>query len=278
MNNALPTAPAQIDLEGGERANALFRTEVMEVSMTLGETKSRMTNLMKEVNGDEEAEVRVQELMVGMNFIAVGHDNVKLEDMEHHIGGVNYAVGTNDTAVNQKQYTAEAIVTANTRNKLRGVVLHENDSNVGHAGQIAGIDTLVDARGSLIDARMQYEGNVEYQVAQVVGDRDDRPNDVYGEGLSFVTNVGAQEVNQYIRKDGAHAGDSVWMQTHIMRQSSLAPEQMQQALVQAGFTQGEVFQIVVGARSEAKEAVQPQMTLAAYDGSQIETLLPWPRQ
>lgn len=255
-------------LEGREKANEIFEKQ-LAASKTLGELQSNVSAQARDVlQEDPEAEQQMRKIETGVDTVAQGHGHTKIDASLEGSAVLGYNNGlSHNTAVSSVLLHAEQI--ANDTDHAHEVVEHEDSEKVGHAGQVE-VQDLVGKDGDTVEATVVLEGNVEQQVADSgFGRRDDQPQAVYGEGDAFVRDIGAEDVNAYARKGGAHAGDRVWMQAKIFEQSSLDAEEMRMALEKNNYADPEVDEIVKRARGrlsglgELEEAKKEEMAMAA---------------
>lgn len=252
---------AGAEVQGKELANQLYHREIVKAS-TLGQLQTQTSILVHQRMEDPEAAEQLKTIQTSLDNVAEGNENIRLEVLPDNIGGVNYQIGTHDTAMNKNGLDANTLV--EDSNRLRGIALHENNEDVGHAGQIDGVQDVIDATGEDVAALNIIEGHVEEGVAEQIGEqRADQPLEVYGEGQYFVQQVGYDTVNDYVHKNGAYAGDRVSFQTEIMKKSPMSTETMVARLADAEYSGEEIITIVNGARgSMAKLGRAPEYAMA----------------
>lgn len=188
---------------------------------------------------------------------ASGHDTVKVETLGGGTMGVNYAVGTRNTAIDQRLMSADQLMTDPAK---AAEVLDHEDSTDGHAGQRAGVESVLDENGKVVDAVTLLEGGVESNMTRRYGQRSDQPKEVYGEGEAFANRVGQGSLQAYVRKSGG--SDRAEFQKQIFDRSTLSAERKQEALERAGFTSPEIAR-VIGETREAFEQGPQQPAIAA---------------
>lgn len=249
-----PQAETLEDLEmgGAERADKAYEAELQK-AQTLGELQSGVSlKIYEAVEGDEEGEARAEELEENLDAVAEGNEQMAID---HKLAGTNvggYNKGFSaDTAMSSDPLHAKAM--AEGGEDAANIADHENSENLGHRGQIENAHDFVGKRGDIKPKILSDEGNVEDRVATVHGDRDDRPRKVYQEGVDFVRETGAEDVDSYMRKTGEHSGDHVWMQTQILKDSSLETPEMVESLHGVGFSEPEILQIVTQARGNTRK-------------------------
>lgn len=181
------TIETDIPSSGQERADALLDDHVNQTG-TVGEVRSEVRVVLTEVQGDQEAENRVEEYKTTLDAVATGHDHVKLEQMSGGKQGENH-VGTHNSKANTSLLHSETLI---GRSDIVAEVLdHEDEEETGHAGQIAGREGLVLASGDTVAGTKMYEGEVESQQARkhrgsVTVARDGQPAKDYGDGQKAV--------------------------------------------------------------------------------------------
>ncbi len=238
--------------EGKEAADAAYNEELQKAKTLSDLQGSVMADVKSVVEGDKEAEARAKEIESAVGEVAAGHGSMKID---HALSGTavqGYNKGfSHDTAISSDPLTAEAVVQDTKTAKI--VAEHEDSEKDGHAGQIKNVGTLIDVDGEEIAPELLYEGNVEQRTEQAYGEREGQPEKVYGEGQQLVEQIGADDVNSYLRKSGANSANDVWMQAKILEQSSLDPDQMTAKLNRVGYSEKEVDDIVQRVRGRAAD-------------------------
>lgn len=229
--------------KGAERADQVYK-EQLRTAQTLGEFRAKIsTELKAVVEGDAEATQRARELQTAVNEVTQGHGHMQIDQSMAGtpIQGLNKGF-SNDTSLSPDVLDADEIV-GNMEAALI-VTDHEDDKDLGHAGQISNVHTFIDAAGEPRDPILMIEGNVEENTENAHGVREGQPDKVYGEGQAWVRQIGNDRVQRYIRKTGDKSGDHVWMQVQILRDSKLPMINIMEKLQEAGFNEDETGQIL----------------------------------
>lgn len=197
---------------------------------------------------------------------AIGeHGNVKVENLGGTTMGVNYEVGTKNTAVDSRMVGVDAVRTNNKQ--LAEVLDHENSEELGHAGQVQ-VQSVIGTDGKVHDSRTVLEGDVETNMTKKYGQRADQPKEVYGEGEAFVQEAGADTVGNYTRGKA----DRATTQAEIFKQdNSLSAEDQIELMEAAEFTAPEIADVIKqtradfenGPNSNRKNSAQKAVAIAA---------------
>lgn len=172
------------------------------------------------------------------------HGNVKVQNLGGATMGVNYQVGTKNTAVDSRMLAVDAVRTDGK--KLEEVLDHENSEELGHAGQVA-VESLVGTDGKVRDSRTVLEGDVETNMTKKYGQRADQPKEVYAEGEEFVQDVGVDTISAYAR-GGA---DRATTQAEIFKQDKeLSAEDQITLMESAEFTAPEIADVIKQTRAD----------------------------
>lgn len=206
------------DLQDGEKLVDSLYMQKLATAKTVDDVRSEMQEVMQVTGTDGDIGKRAQELSQGLDkSTAGGHGGIQLkEDLGSGVLGQN-KLGSNDSVVRKDQFTPEAI-TEKSRYTL-DTVLHENDKEVGHAGQDpTAVATLavIDKNKKLHEAVTTIEGNVVSNVSEKIGQRrEGLPKETYLEGADLVESIGNDKVDTYVRKGGANVGK--FLQTEMWR-------------------------------------------------------------
>jgi hypothetical protein len=203
--------PQAENIEGREMADALF-DEKLQTAKTIGEVRTELDELMTTVQQPNQKQTetgaRLEELKAAVDQVSDGgaHDSIKLQDdLGAGVLGQNM-VGTRESEIRRDQIDPEH-VTANTRHVM-DTVLHEDSEDLGHAGQDAKARVNIIKDGKPVDSVVLFEGNVVTNVSNHLGEqREGLPEEVYQEGAKLVGELGAEEVDAYLRKGGAKQGE-----------------------------------------------------------------------
>ena len=176
-----------IPAAGKEQADQLLHEHINQ-SGTVGQVRSQVQQVLSEVQGDDEAEQRVQEYSSAFDKAASGHETVTLEKMSGGKQGENQ-VGTHNSKANTDLFEAEHLI--EDTEVTEEVLDHEDEEPTGHAGQIQGREGLVADNGEVVQGSELYEGEVESQQAKkhrgnASAAREGQPADVYGSGQQKV--------------------------------------------------------------------------------------------
>lgn len=243
MERTPTTSSAETPINGVELADSLYEQQLQHAN-TVGDVRSRIGTLMKEVGSEGEMGARLKEIQTAVDE-ATGkgaHDSVKLQDdLGGGVLGQN-KVGTKESEMRVDQLSPEH-VTANTRYTL-DTVLHEDSEELGHAGQdpsAAATVEVIDAQGKHHDATTLFEGNVVENVSSKLGQRrEGLPQETYLEGADLVQDIGRQKVDSYIRKGGANVGNH--LQAEVWKtQPTLTLQQMMEQGQAVGMSSDQVL-------------------------------------
>lgn len=216
MEHITQTSSAEVN--GEQLADALFQSK-LAAAQTIGDVRTDLNDLMTSLGSEGEIGERLGELKASVDEVSQGgaHDSIALQDdLGAGVLGQNL-VGTKESEMSRDQLTPKH-VTENTRHVL-DTVLHEDSEKLGHAGQdpAARVNIIVD--GKPVDSVVLFEGNVVTNVSNHLGQqREGLPEEVYQEGARLVDQLGADEVDAYLRKDGANQGKH--LQEHVWSQNS----------------------------------------------------------
>ena len=221
LENEIPDA-------GVERADALIDDHIHQTG-SVGEVRLEVHHVLKDVQGDAEAEARVHQYEDKLNQVAAGHDHVQLEDMEGGLQGVNQ-VGTHNSEANTDLFTAETLI--EHTDVTDEVLDHEDEEEAGHAGQIAGREGLASGDGQVVEGTELYEGEVEASQGldkrgSAKAARDGQPAENYGSGQQKVA-PNHSTFSDYLRR----GTDRVEAQAELMRGQSR--EQIMVSLSKSG--------------------------------------------
>ena len=236
VREAEPTAAE--NLQGADRADHFFNQR-LQTARTLGEVRAGMATVLAEVASDVEAERRAGDLQRVVDQVAQGNENVRLEhDLGPGVLGVNWQIGTRNTAMRRDQLEAEVLV--ENPDRAWDTVLHENGSP-GHATQDAHARVaVVDERGEFHEETVALEGNVVESVASEIGKkRPDLPQKVYKEGAELVRRIGNSVVDTYTRIGGANVGKPLQLE-FWKRQPNITLEDMLQQGARVGMSKVEI--------------------------------------
>lgn len=161
---------------------------------------------MAEESGGHPDDAGAREIDEALHGVSEGHDHVRIEDLSGGTMGVNYHVGTHDTAIARNILSSRILV---TNAGLIAEVLDHEDSADGHAGQVSGVQTLVDRDGNEVSPTMQYEGAVEVRQSldkrgSATAARAGQPASVYGEGQTLV--AAHEAIGDYTRGETDRVG------------------------------------------------------------------------
>lgn len=238
------TTPSAIleHISGRDQVDAFYQLELKEAK-TIEDLRNRMEGIVTKVGTDGEMGERATELTRGLEEATQGdHGSIKLEDdLGANVLGRN-KLGTDDSEMRRDQLDPEA-VTVNARYTL-DTVLHENDTDLGHAGQdpsAASNLRVIDADGTELDAETIFEGNVVSNVSEELGQRrEGLPEETYAEGADFVEEIGSDTVDEYVRQGGAHVGEH--LQLEVWRANpGISLEQMWSQGMQVGMSHDEII-------------------------------------
>lgn len=241
MDTLTPTASAETMTTGEQLADQLYLVELQKAK-TVGEVRGKMEDVMKGVQGSAEGEERVREIATSLDEATEGgaHDDIQLKD---DLGGEGvigrHTFDSGKAEVVKDQFTPDQVVD-NTRKTL-AVVIEENKPGVGHPGQDPAARVNVIKDGKKHEAETTFEGNVGVNIKEEHGIvREDAPEAVYKEGERLVEELGGDEVDSYIRKDGAHAGEH--MQELVWERSrDVTFEQMMDEGREVGMSEEEII-------------------------------------
>lgn len=253
------TLSAETIPQGAELADALYN-EKLATAKTVGEIRSGLDDLMRETAADKESSARMQELKTSLDEATEGggHDGVKLEeDLGSGVLG-KHTFASGEAEVVKGQFTPDEIV--DNMRKTLAVVVEENKADIGHPSQdpAARVNVIIDDEQK--SPTTAFEGNVGINIQNEYGIvRTDVPEKGYKEGERMVKKLGAEEVDSYIRKDGAHAGEHmqklVWGRT-----PGITYQRMQEEGRAVGMSDEE---IVLAAKEQGKLPEGLEKVLAA---------------
>ena len=248
-------------LDGAARADTLYN-EHLKTSRTLGGVRTEVAGLLREVREDPEAQRRIARLQSAVDRVAVGNENIAIEDLGPGTLGINRSLGTKNTAMDPHQLEAAPLMQA-TDHAL-DTALHENSEALGHAGQSPTARVaIVDEQGNYRPTEVILEGNVVDNVERHLGkQRPDLPEKTYKEGQRLVQAIGARVVDTYVRIGGANAGRPLQVE-FWKRQPHLTLEEMTEQGIRVGIGREETLAIAREIRRSREEAIEPQLTVAA---------------
>lgn len=265
MERTPDTSSAPEIRNGKELADSLYRAE-LAAAQTVGQARSKLEALISKVGTDGEVGKRMTAIKTSVDTAAEGgeHDNVQLQDQvggSATILGMN-KLGTKDSLMRRDQLDPAQVV-AQTR-YTADTLLHENDDDVGHAGQDAAAAdtiTIVDEDG-LHDATTVFEGDVVEGVAGKLGQRrENLPQQTYLEGADAVRKIGRDTVRSYTAKGGANVGKHLQTEVWRRNQGIEIGEMLEQGAA-VGMTETQVLKAAKELGKLPEEQRTPQ-TLAA---------------
>src|SRR3989338_4964776 len=104
-----PRSPGR-RLEKGEKLSPNQRAlDELKVSRNVGDYRNRMTNVLADSKNDPDAHEQVSHAKSNLDRISKGHDHVKFEGLPAGVMGVNYQVGTHNTASSRQGFSVEEL-------------------------------------------------------------------------------------------------------------------------------------------------------------------------
>ncbi len=181
------------------------------------------------------ADIR-QVLVTRQNVIAplaAQYGSVQVASLAPNIGGMAPVGGS----VSEILVSADQVAHGDAR-KLEGILVHEVQHTDQTQLKTAGRSVLIVDGKEVRDDTVLLEGDTEITAKKAVGDRDDRPKKVYGEGLEIAESIhtyAADTWNQTLTGDGNVEAlqNAVWI--NGVEQGSLSTDDIAKQAEQTGY-------------------------------------------
>jgi hypothetical protein len=171
--------------------------------------------------------------------LAAEYGSVQVASLAPNIGGMA-PVGGN---VSEILVSADQVAHGDAK-KLEGILVHEVQHTDQTQLKTAGGAVLIVDGKEVRDDTVLLEGDTEITAKRVVGDRDDRPQKVYGEGLEIAESIDAYAADtwqQTLTGDGNVEAlqNAVWI--NGVEQGSLSAEDVVKQAEQTGYMFNDAF-------------------------------------
>lgn len=171
--------------------------------------------------------------------LASEYSSVQVAQLEPGVGGMAPVGGE----VSEIFVSAGQVANGDPR-KLKGILVHEVQHTDQTDLQTAGGSVLIVDGKTVTDEVVLLEGDTEKTAKKVIGDRDDRPDAVYGEGLEIAEEIQTYAADTWqttLEGDGNVEAlqNAVWI--NGVEQEKLSAEELVEQADQTGYMFNEAF-------------------------------------